>query len=56
MSQIRNTNIIYGGDSEGVLNIPWASLGEMLLTDLAKGDKRDLFVSIYDRIKSLKLN
>ena len=43
-----NSNIIYGGD--GVSNRPWASLGEVLLTDLTTGDKRDLFVSTSDRI------
>ncbi|CAO1315869.1 unnamed protein product [Diamesa serratosioi] len=40
-----NSNIIYGGVADGVLNKPWASLGEMILSDLRNGDKRDLFVN-----------
>lgn len=55
MSKLINSNIIYGGDSVGVSNTSWASLGEMLLTDLTKGDKRDLFVSIFDRITSYRI-
>lgn len=51
MTTIINSNVIYGGDADDVMNTSWASLGEMLLSDLTNGDKRDLFVSISDQIK-----
>ncbi|CAO1369203.1 unnamed protein product [Diamesa tonsa] len=45
MTTIINSNVIYGGDADDVMNTSWVSLGEMLLSDLTNGDKRDLFVN-----------
>ena len=48
MTPIINSNILYGvddPDDDGVYTEEWASLGEMVLSNLTNGDKRDLFVS-----------
>lgn len=56
MTTISNSNIIYSGDADKVSDKSWASLGEMVLSDLTEENKRDLFVSIFKRIKSSDLN
>lgn len=38
-------NILYGGDTEGSINEGCATLGELILSDLKKGEDRVLFVS-----------
>lgn len=53
MTTISNSNIIYSGDADKVSDKPWVSLGKMVLSDLSEENKRDLFVSIFKRIKSL---
>lgn len=37
-------------------NKPRASMGEMFLSNITKGDKQDLLDNIIQQIKSMKLN